>query len=344
MHDPAPTSLDEVLDPSWLTEALSARYPGVKVIGAEAYWEQKNVATKVRFRIEVDPMPAPPPPNWCVKAYFGRPDRFAAGEREGEFYRELAPKVPITVPTCEYVGTNPETGHTLILMHDLTAAGTRFLTALSPYTVDLAAATLEELARLHGGSWADESMRSVPWLDSRLRTVPDYIPADTLQSLIDSRRGDPLPGSIKDAVRLGTAMRTLGEADEDGPICLTHGDAHAGNVFLEESGQVGIIDWQVVHRGSWAGDVAYHIGAVLDVEERERSERDLLTHYLDRLAAHGGQPPSPDDAWTAYRKYLVYGYFFWAMTRFVDEEITVEFTKRLGTAVAQHDSFSLLGV
>jgi hypothetical protein len=98
-----------------------------------------------------------------------------------------------------------------------------------------------------------------------------------------------------------------------------------------------------VHRGTWACDVAYHIGAVLSVEDREKAERDLLVHYLDRLGAYGGEPPSWDEAWAAYRTFLVYGYFLGAMTRFVDEQITLEFVKRLGTAVAQHDSFEALG-
>jgi aminoglycoside phosphotransferase (APT) family kinase protein len=153
-----------------------------------------------------------------------------------------------------------------------------------------------------------------------------------------------LPAAIKDAARLAAGMRQLGQSDESGTTCLVHGDAHAGNVFLNPDGSVGVIDWQVVHRGNWACDVAYHIGAVLSVETREKAERDLLAHYLDRLAAHGGQPPSWDVAWDSYRRFLVYGYFLWAMTRFVDEDITVEFVKRLGTAVAQHESFEVIGV
>lgn len=344
MKNPAPTTLEEVLSHSWLTAALSTRYPSVRVTGSTVTWRQENVATKVRFKIDVEPMSSPPPASWCVKGYWGREDRYSAGDREGAFYRSLASELPIVVPACDYVGSDPETGHTLILMHDLTAEGSRFLTALSPYSVELAAATLDQLALLHASHWGDGTLREIPWLSSRIGTFPDYIPADVLQSLIDGRRGDPLPASIKDAGRLGAGMRRLAESGDTGLICLVHGDAHAGNVFLTADESVGIIDWQVVHGGDWACDVAYHIGAVLSVEEREKAERDLLAHYLERLGAYGGQPPPWDEAWASYRRFLVYGYFLWAMTRFVDEEITVEFVKRLGTAVAQHQSFELLGV
>jgi hypothetical protein len=343
VDNPAPTTLEETLSPAWLTEALSARYPGVRVTGSRETWRQDNVATKVRFRIDVEPMANPPPSFWCVKGYWGKPDRYSGGDREGGFYRTLAKTLPIQVPACDYAGTDPETGHTLVLMHDLTADGSTFLTALSPYTIDLAAATLEQLARLHASRWRDATLAEIPWLAPRISAFPDYIPADVLQSLIDGARGDPLPASIKDAARLGTAMRRLGASVDGKPLSLIHGDAHAGNVYLRADGSVGIIDWQVVHQGTWACDVAYHIGAVLSVEDREKAERDLLAHYLDRLGAHGGEPPSWDEAWATYRNFLVYGYFLWAMTRFVDEQITLEFVKRLGTAVAQHDSFEALG-
>lgn len=344
MTSPAPTTLEETLSPPWLTEALSVRYPGVRVTNSTETWRQDNVATKVRFTIDVEPTPNPPPAAWCVKGYWGKPDRYSGGDREGSFYRELARTLPIQVPACDYTGTDPATGHSLILMHDLTAEGATFLTALSPYTVELAASTLDQLALLHATRWNDETLRNVPWLASRISSFPSYVPPDLLQSLIDGRRGDPLPASVKDATRLSAAMLRLGESVDSGPICLVHGDAHAGNVYLRADGSVGIIDWQVVHRGTWACDVAYHIGAVLSVEDREKAERDLLAHYLDRLGAYGGEPPQWEEAWTSYRNFLVYGYFLWAMTRFVAEEITVEFVKRLGTAVAQHESFEALGV
>jgi hypothetical protein len=344
VDNPAPTVLEDLLTASWLTEALSSRYPGVHVNGCAVVWRLDVMASKIGFTIDVEPMSDPPPSSWCVKGYWGKPERYTAGDRESEFYRSLAREVPILVPACDYVGSDPVSGHSVILMHDLTATGSTFLTALSPYSIDRAAQTLDQLARLHASHWGDETLRDLPWLTSRIGAMAGYIDPAALQSLLGGQRGDPLPDSIKDAGRLLAGVRRLGEMVTRGSSCLVHGDAHAGNIFVTADDSVGIIDWQLVHLGSWACDVAYHMAAVLSVEDREKAETDLLAHYLDRLRTYGGQPPPWDDAWASYRSCLVYGYFLWAMTRFVDEEITIEFVKRLGTAVAQHGSFEVIGV
>ena len=124
---------------------------------------------------------------------------------------------------------------------------------------------------------------------------------------------------------------------------MIHGDAHAGNIF-ETSGGPGLIDWQLVQRGVWAADVAYHIGAVLDIDDRRRSEFDLLRHYLTRLSIYGVEPPAWEEALVQYRRYLAYGLHLWAMTQFVDDNITTQFVQRLGQAVADNESFQLLSV
>jgi hypothetical protein len=52
--------------------------------------------------------------------------------------------------------------------------------------------------------------------------------------------------------------------------------------------------------------------------------------------------PGWDEAWLAYRSCLPYGYFMWVITRLVHRPIIEVLTHRLGTAVADHDSFDLL--
>jgi aminoglycoside phosphotransferase (APT) family kinase protein len=361
IENPAPVARDVALSPAWLSRALGTSFPGVAVRGSAVVEVLRTVATKIRFTIELDdpgdaaspvaipptslPPTALPPTALCVKAYFDREEQgYAGGETEGAFYREMAATLAVRTPTCLYVGTDPSNGHTLVLMKDLTAEGARFLTALTPYSVDQAAATLDQLAMLHASRWQDPGLADVPWLASRISRIPDSFPVALLQSQLDDRRGDPLPRSVRDAARLDAAMRKLGAAGDAMPACVVHGDAHAGNVFVTTEGEPGLIDWQIVHRGCWATDVAYHVAAVLDVDERQRAERDLLQHYLGRLQAHGVRPPSWDEAWDAYRRYLAYGYYLWGITRFVDPEITVEFVKRLGLAVAQHGTFDALGV
>ena len=341
MHSSAPLDESVVLSPEWLTHAL-----GTPVRAVEVVERLETVATKVRFRVEYTEEPNGKVDAFCVKAYFN-PDmraRVAAGEPEARFYVELAPTLPIRVPPCVYAALDPETGHALVLMEDLVAQGATFLTALSPYSVDQAKGTLEQLARLHAEHWDDAALATHPFLAPRLPSFLQYVDAERLQSQLDGPRGDELPAPIKDATRLRAALLAIAERDAAGPQVLVHGDTHAGNLYELPDGAPGIIDWQVVQQGSWALDVAYHLGAVLEVDDRRAHERALLEHYLACLAAAGAPAPSGEDAWFEYRAHLAYGYFMWAITQMVDPPIIVTFTRRLGLAVADHDSFGLLGV
>jgi hypothetical protein len=100
----------------------------------------------------------------------------------------------------------------------------------------------------------------------------------------------------------------------------------------------------MVSHGPWGLDVGYHVASALPVADRERAERDLLTHYLDELRARGVDPPSWDEAWDQFRRGMVYGFFLWGITRHVKPAIIAELLHRLGTAVGAHDTFALLGV
>jgi hypothetical protein len=86
------------------------------------------------------------------------------------------------------------------------------------------------------------------------------------------------------------------------------------------------------------------VAASLTPENRRSSEHDLLLGYLSHLHDAGVEAPSFDEAWEDFRASVAYGYFLWSITRRVYEPITVEMNRRLGTAVADLDSFGVLGV
>ena len=95
---------------------------------------------------------------------------------------------------------------------------------------------------------------------------------------------------------------------------------------------------QLVQRGMWYLDVGYHIASALTIEDRRKTEWDLLQHYLDRLATAGVDAPSWDDAVTGLRRGIVHGFFLWGITLKVDPAVTTVLLERLGTAAADHDS------
>ena len=92
------------------------------------------------------------------------------------------------------------------------------------------------------------------------------------------------------------------------PTTLLHGDPHIGNMYLLPGERGGLLDWQLMVRGSWAHDVTYILTTALDTEVRRAHERDLLAEYLDRLASAGvATVPTPDAAFARYRAAALWG-------------------------------------
>lgn len=229
-------------------------------------------------------------------------------------------------------------------MEDVVAQGGVFLSPLSKYSPQQAARSLDQLARLHAAFWGGR-FGSFPWLVSRLEQIAarPLIPVGQFQDFLDGERGEPLPGELRDAARVHRALGALARRSADTPSSLVHGDAHAGNI-IELDGSAALSDWQLVQRGCWAFDVAYHIGAVLTPEDRQATERDLLRRYLERLADFGVTPPAWDAAWADYRAHMVYGFYLWGITRTVEPRVRNEFVRRLGLAVESLGSLQLLSV
>ncbi|MET0378777.1 MAG: phosphotransferase [Spongiibacteraceae bacterium] len=309
----------------------------------------KTMATKVRFEVDYEDAPASAHRAFCIKGFFGEGALIGAtianSQAEANWYLKFAPHSRVRTPICRYAAIDPQSGHGIVIMEDVVAAGGRFLSALEPYSPDQAAASLDQLARLHAEHWGGNLLDNYSWIERRLLDMASapWVPLDMLQDMLDGERGVPLQRAIKNAERIQRGIEALAKVSVARGECLIHGDAHAGNLF-EMQGAPALIDWQLLQRGSWALDVAYHIAATLNVEDRRNSERDLLREYLNRLRAHGVQPPAWDEAWQAYRTYMLYGFFLWSITRKVVPNVIHEFVKRLGLAVTDLETFELLGV
>jgi hypothetical protein len=337
-----PQTLTHALDAAWLSQALAPVTGGAKVTDVETVEVLRTMATKVRFTASFDGSTQ----GFCLKAFLDVDAENARGGvvsiKEADFYAELAPQVSVRVPTCVAAVVDREAQLGVIIMRDLVRDGARFCTALEAFDVDSTARTLEQLAQLHSRV---DVLAATPWVGRRIADLArgTYVPQPLLQQLLDGARGEGLPTRTRDAGVLLAAMQALAMRDESNPQVLVHGDSHAGNVFQTAAGP-GLIDWQLLQRGGWALDVAYHVAAVLPIDLAEKEERALLNHYLDMVRSLGGAAPDRDEAWLQYRMSVVYGYFLWSITRRVDPAITNVFVNRLGNAVTRHQSFNLLGV
>jgi hypothetical protein len=56
----------------------------------------------------------------------------------------------------------------------------------------------------------------------------------------------------------------------------------------------------------------------------------------------GVDAPSLDVAWLEYRRSVAYGFYLWAITLYVQQDIIAALLHRLGTAVHELESFAAI--
>jgi aminoglycoside phosphotransferase (APT) family kinase protein len=330
------------MDRVWLSAALASITGGAAIESVDVVEVLRTMATKVRFLARWRGGEA----ALCLKAFLDVDELTARGGAvtitEADFYTKIAPGLSVRTPTCVAVLIEREASQGVIIMRDLIADGARFCTALEPFDPAQAAASLEQLARLHART---DVPHAQPWMRRRIAELAKatYISQETLQELLDGARGEGLDARTRDAGRLRQGLAALDGADAQLPQTLVHGDCHAGNIFQTNDGP-GLIDWQLLQRGGWALDVAYHVAAVLPVEVAEREEWVLLRHYLDAARRLGVETPDFETAQAQYRQAMVYGFYLWSITRRVDPPIINAFVNRLGKAVMRHESYKMLGI
>jgi len=345
--DPAPVALETVQSREWLSAMLAARWPGTEVRGVGTVEILATQATKIRLKLDVAGGGEGVPTQICIKGVLTDTGAHpSASIVETLFYREAATGLSMRVPECIHASLNADGSRGVIVMHDIVAAGGRFCSALQRFTPDEAADGLAQLALLHAASQPGSKAFCHSWAHSFLDRIAKQpiIAREDLQALLDGQRGENLDPAVRNAAQLQKGLEALAADVRSRTLCLVHGDAHAGNVYRDTDGALGLVDWQILQKGSWAIDVAYHLASVLPPEVCRANERDLLADYCTRLRAYDGPEIPADEAWRSYRIAMVYGYYLWSITRKVEPEIIDTFVYRLGTAVHDLESFELLGV
>jgi hypothetical protein len=349
----------EAITPEWLTAALGERHPGVEVsrarMGQAIHGTGTNVLVSLEYGRHPDDGSKLPPTMWLKAGFEPHFETLANSgvyEYEACFYRYLAPRVAITVPRCFYAGADGRTRQGVVLLEDLAAAGAEFGAATRPIGADRAAVVLENLAGFHASTWGAR------W-PSGYEFVTDGIPAkgpgaayflqqtpEVFRHWIGERAEANTPESVNDPDRIVRAFWRLAAMSRHEPRCLIHSDGHVDNVYFLPDGTPGYIDWGSPRTSSWAWDVNYFLISALEVEECRRRERDLLRHYLDRLASHDVAAPTFEEAWLAYRQWNAYGLFVKIVNPdyFKPREINVAWMSRHVAAAEALETFESLGV
>ncbi len=351
--DITPALLNAIIRP-WRPEVVVEE---VIIADSKAYGDGM-VSTAARAILDLR-YSAESPPNLPRRIVFklGRSPDFLIGplyENEVKFYNWLRPEIgSVEAPLSLGGAYDPDTQQFGLLLEDLTLRGARFPNASVMVTVAEMEGILENLARLHALFWQSPRFASdLAWVETHIegplaRFMRDHVPP-VIQQEIDTenfkRELVERLGTSGDELMRGTWR--LQEHQQTLPYTLLHGDTHIGNTYLLPGGKGGLLDWQLCVRGHHMHDVNYLITTGLSIGTRRKHERDLLSFYLDRLAAFGvANPPSFEETWVEYRRTLIWGvYIGWLTTNIANYgwEINVLNHLRLTTAFEDHETARLV--
>jgi hypothetical protein len=340
----------DLVSQQWVGDALARTYPGVVVEHMAVQRIVAGNATKIWIELEYNPAgkALSLPPTMVVKAGFDRhdPEMLFTYQAEMLTYRDVLPRFPLTAPACHYAGKGPGGLSAAIIMEDLSVRPIRFCHASQPLTRDEASAFVEAIARRHAESWNHPSLfdGTWHWPTESAETVAlfgDYFlnlqSAPVWSHYVGLPRCQAISNRFHDRARFVGAMGSLGTLNEAEPRVVMIGDTHLSNLYIEEGGRPGFLDF-LGRVGCWAEEISFFLCAGLDMQDRRSWERDLLREYLDTLAANGVTPPAFEQAWVTYGNNLLFGLFVW-MTNgelFQTEAVNAANAARFAAAAIDH--------
>lgn len=294
----------------WLSDALSASFPGAVVARVETVDQHSGTTGRALLRLGYAPGPQGPPTVFIKLPPFSDSQRRLVvatdmGRREARFYEGPAAQVSMRIPRAYFAAHGDEPSEYVMVLEDLQARGCRFSDRLEPFGVPQSGQLIEDLARLHASFWDD------PRFDAELAWVPPAMRGPYGARLVASAReqfSDQFPPVFEDLCLLYEKHHErINEVFDDGEQTLIHGDTHAGNQFLED-GQVGLYDWAVVSRSPGIRDIAIYLGNSCPTDVRREHQDDWLHRYHRALVDAGVEAPSYETLWLRYRRTVMYSW------------------------------------
>ncbi len=223
---------------------------------------------------------------------------------EVEFYREIAPRINVSVPRCFAAAYEQETGVHVLLLEDLTpSTPSDFVQGISP---DEAEVVLREFARLHAAHWTHGAapQGSTSDLAGHEVFVEQHASLSTpyLTEHVDDRAVERTRRYANEEAEHLATLAT-------GPQTFIHGDAHPANVISSYSAAARphLVDWQSSRLDAPLRDVARFLVLALTIEDRRAHEQELLSSYLDQLRENGASYDAP----AAARDYRIASMLEW---------------------------------
>lgn len=324
-HPVFPTEPED-LTPHILTAALGQRWPGIVVQHVEIVDVKRcgdgvaSTADRVVLELTYGSTSGSLggqelPTRMILKTMLATPHAPAAMyENEVRFYSELRAEVDIEAPSAFASLFDPETGRFGLLLEDLGARQARFPSAIEVVSLAEVRSILSHLATLHGRFWnsprfdGDLAWVATP-MSGGMFEVFDLIGLELIEDQVarypfKQRLIAPVGRSV---AQMWELLWKVQRRHCEHPTTLLHGDPHLGNTYLLPGDRGGLLDWQLMMRGSWAHDVVYLLMTSLELDVRRAHEMDLLAEYLDLLGRAGGDAPTLDDAFERCRAAALWG-------------------------------------
>lgn len=313
--------LQDDLTPEWASAILSAALNdktdvidlNIETIGTG------QMSKTLRVTLLYNSKPANAPESLIVK--IASPDAttrttgsdLGLYETEINFYRDLAPRLAVSVPCCYAAVFDPESCFFTLALEDLSHV-TEVGNVLVGGTVEQAQVSLKELAKMQASCWNDTSLKSLPLFadDSKITALfasyTDKAPAFIAD--LGDEMGAEKCALIEKAMPF--APRWL--AETPAPLVVQHADYRLDNLLYKVNVEsdvplVTVVDWQTLRLGNPLVDVAYYLSGCLSVEDRRAHEQQLLREYHSTLIDQGVTDYSWDQLWQDYRRGSLYGLF-----------------------------------
>ena len=344
--------LKKLTSPAWLAEKMGIEGRLVESVSIEEVHSGTASRSRLLVRYAEGHGEAVGPSSFFIKSspsdfgssLFGV--LFGLGGNEVDFYRRIRPGLSIRSPDVLYSEGNAN--HYVILLEDLTEKGCDFKTLAAGCSFEEARKVITTLGTLHGKFWESPRFSAdLAWV-RRLETDRDFRLLDLVRQLsvpIACRKyADVLPGEIVDVIpHLMKNYRKLETEWARGPRTLLHGDAHLGNMYVQE-GEAGLLDWQVFNYGQGMRDISYLLVNSLGEGLRLQHQEELIRHYLAVLADQGIELTF-DTAWRQYRLQSVYAWIAGVVTapsNFQPEAVVSAGLARASNALLDLDALGLI--
>jgi aminoglycoside phosphotransferase (APT) family kinase protein len=305
------------ITPAWMTAALAGHHPGAVVDDVRV--ALRDDGTNKRARLELTYSAGSGPATVFAKAVDPAHAELVALTsglyHEPRLFSSGVP-LPLDHPTVYAALIDEERSDFLMIMEDVVSRGADPRDSTRPMTVGQVACGVRGLARLHSAYWGARLTGN-----AALGWVEPFVAFEGMQyaplHIAHERLGDTVAAEILalsgEQLFIDIWARYIGTLTTS-PQTLLHGDPHIGNTYVLPDDDVGFLDWQMVRRGNWSLDLGYFLQGALTIEDRRRSERDLLEEYRAALTLPADETPSADEVLLRYRASVAHGLAIWMAT------------------------------